>query len=120
MATQDARLSSAAHVSKAAATVEEASAINPSPANPNPIISSSMDEDDSSNDDESDTLPDGPIQGLPQLALLMARNHEFAAFSRFRDLNIKSLLYYQAELEILGKKLHAPRVPRCRAQKAFC
>ena len=36
----------------------------------------------------------------------MAKTPDFASFSRFRDLNIKSLLYYQAELTELRKKLH--------------
>ena len=36
----------------------------------------------------------------------MAKNPDLAAFSRFRDLNVKSLLYYQAELTHLRKKLH--------------
>ncbi len=36
----------------------------------------------------------------------MAKTPDFAAFSRFRDLNIKSLLYYQAQLTNLKKKLH--------------
>jgi len=49
---------------------------------------------------------DEPIQGWPRLALLMAKNPDLAAFSRFRDLNVKSLLYYQAQLTLLRKKLH--------------
>ncbi|OCL11259.1 hypothetical protein AOQ84DRAFT_287605 [Glonium stellatum] len=36
----------------------------------------------------------------------MSKAPDFAAFSRFRDLNIKSLLYYQAQLTTLRKKLH--------------
>lgn len=35
----------------------------------------------------------------------MAKTPDFAAFSRFRDLNIKSLLYYQAQLTLLRKEL---------------
>jgi hypothetical protein len=35
----------------------------------------------------------------------MAKTPDFAAFPRFRDLNIKSLLYYQVQLEQLRKEL---------------
>ncbi|OAG06479.1 uncharacterized protein CC84DRAFT_1164742 [Paraphaeosphaeria sporulosa] len=51
-------------------------------------------------------LPDDAVEGWPQLAQLMADQPEFAAFPRFRDLNVKSLLYYQVELNSLRKKLH--------------
>ncbi|KAH8592287.1 hypothetical protein B0O99DRAFT_517767 [Bisporella sp. PMI_857] len=47
-----------------------------------------------------------PVPGWPRLALLLSQTPDFAAFSRFRDLNIKSLLYYQTELTILKRKLH--------------
>jgi hypothetical protein len=50
--------------------------------------------------------PNPNIGGWPALAARMAATPEFASFSRFRELNIKSLLYYQAELEELQKKLH--------------
>jgi hypothetical protein len=36
----------------------------------------------------------------------MANTPDFAAFDRFRDLNIKNLLYYQTQLNSLGRKLH--------------
>ncbi|TVY68720.1 hypothetical protein LSUE1_G007147 [Lachnellula suecica] len=36
----------------------------------------------------------------------MANTPDFAAFSRFRDLNVKSLLYYQAQLTDLRLRLH--------------
>lgn len=36
----------------------------------------------------------------------MAKTPDFAAFPRFRDLNVKSLLYYQVELTKLRRKLH--------------
>jgi hypothetical protein len=49
---------------------------------------------------------DVPVPGWPNVAMLMAKTPDFASFSRFRDLNIKSLLYYQAELTKLRKKLH--------------
>jgi hypothetical protein len=48
---------------------------------------------------------DSPVPGWPQLAVLMAKTPDFAAFSRFRDLNIKSLLYYQVQLILLRKEL---------------
>jgi hypothetical protein len=50
--------------------------------------------------------PDRPVKGWPKVALLMAKTPEFAAFDRFRDLNTKSLLYYQTQLTLLRKKLH--------------
>jgi hypothetical protein len=65
-----------------------------------------------SNEDEDDTssaegkLPEDAVEGWPQLAQLMADTPDFAAFPRFRDLNVKSLLYYQVELNSLRKKLH--------------
>ncbi|KAF1972000.1 hypothetical protein BU23DRAFT_364109, partial [Bimuria novae-zelandiae CBS 107.79] len=46
------------------------------------------------------------VQGWPQLAQLMAKTPDFAAFPRFRDLNVKSLLYYQCELNSLRRRLH--------------
>jgi hypothetical protein len=49
---------------------------------------------------------DEPVKGWPQLAFFIARNPKLAAFSRFGDLNVKSLLYYQAQLIRLRKKLH--------------
>lgn len=51
-------------------------------------------------------IPEIIPQGWPHLAHLMASTPEFAAFSRFRDLNIKSLLYYQCELNVLREKLN--------------
>jgi hypothetical protein len=63
--------------------------------------SSSSDDDD----DEADVSPDS-IQGWPQLAQLMAQTPDLAAFPRFRDLQVKSLLYYQCELQVLRRKLH--------------
>ena len=49
---------------------------------------------------------DNPVPGWPRLAHLMAELPEFASFSRFRHLNVKSLLYYQAELTRLQNQLH--------------
>lgn len=56
----------------------------------------------------SPTGPCGPpysVPGWPSLAKLMGTKPDFAAFSRFRDLNIKSLLYYQAQLRNLKARL---------------
>jgi len=48
-----------------------------------------------------------PCHGWPQLVHDMVENPGFESFQSFRDLNIKSLLYYQAELDQLRKDLHA-------------
>lgn len=47
-----------------------------------------------------------PVPGWPSVAKVMAETPDFASFSRFRDLNIKSLLYYQTQLTRLRKQLH--------------
>ncbi|KAH0557186.1 hypothetical protein GP486_005022 [Trichoglossum hirsutum] len=62
----------------------------------------------SGSEEEYDITKDlnNPVEGWPRVALLMAKTPDFAAFSRFRDLNIKSLLYYQAQLTNLRNKLH--------------
>lgn len=60
----------------------------------------------SSSDDSSDDEDyKSPLQGWPQLASLMSKTPDLAAFPRFRDLNTKSLLYYQCQLTILRAKL---------------
>lgn len=69
------------------------------------ISSSSNGGDDEEQYDVKKDL-DNPVEGWPRVALLMAKTPDFAAFSRFRDLNVKSLLYYQAQLTVLRKKLH--------------
>ncbi|RDW56922.1 hypothetical protein BP5796_12989 [Coleophoma crateriformis] len=46
------------------------------------------------------------LAGWPLLSTLIAAKSDFQAFPSFADLNIKSLLYYQAELISLRKKLH--------------
>jgi hypothetical protein len=53
---------------------------------------------------------DNTVPGWPQLSVLMAKTPDFAAFPRFRDLNIKSLLYYQVQLEQWRKKLHEQEI----------
>src|SRR3954463_13580909 len=55
-------------------------------------------------DDES--YPEEPVEGWPKVAAFMAETPDFTSFGRFRDLNIKSLLYYQAELNRFRLKLH--------------
>lgn len=48
-----------------------------------------------------------PCHGWPQLVKAMVNYPCFECFQPFRDLNIKSLLYYQAELVQLREELHA-------------
>ncbi|QSZ35589.1 hypothetical protein DSL72_008459 [Monilinia vaccinii-corymbosi] len=50
--------------------------------------------------------PGKPLPGWPLVSQLIAKYPDLEAFKAFRDLNIKSLLYYQAELEDLRMKLH--------------
>lgn len=49
---------------------------------------------------------DQPLPGWPKLASFVTNHPGLEAFPSFRDLNIKSLLYYQAELQWLRKRLH--------------
>ncbi len=46
-----------------------------------------------------------PENGWPLLAKVMEQNPELEAFSRFRELNIKNLLYYQVELASIKEDL---------------
>ncbi|KAK3368637.1 hypothetical protein B0H63DRAFT_488849 [Podospora didyma] len=48
---------------------------------------------------------DKKVLGWPQLAQVMAEKQGLESFSRFRELNIKNLLYYQAELACLEADL---------------
>jgi hypothetical protein len=48
----------------------------------------------------------GPIPGWPALARTIASKPAFVVFPSFTDLNVKSLLYYQAKLIKLRKELH--------------
>ena len=68
--------------------------------NTNSIQNDGVEENDPEDDLEQ------PVPGWPKVALLMAQTPDFASFSRFRDLNVKSLLYYQAELTSIRKSLH--------------
>lgn len=47
-----------------------------------------------------------PVPGWPKLARTVADEPAFVAFPSFTDLNVKSLLYYQAQLIRLRKDLH--------------
>jgi hypothetical protein len=47
-----------------------------------------------------------PCHGYPALANLMYQNPSFESFQAFRDLHIKSLLYYQGQLDNIRKGLH--------------
>ncbi|KAL5314272.1 hypothetical protein ACEPPN_018697 [Leptodophora sp. 'Broadleaf-Isolate-01'] len=47
-----------------------------------------------------------PVDGWPTLAKIIAEKPDLEAFASFTDLNIKSLLIYQAELIHLRKALH--------------
>jgi Family of unknown function (DUF6594) len=66
----------------------------------------SSDEGGDGDGDDDLELPKPPVEGWPHVALLMSKTPDFAAFSRFRELNIKSLLYYQAQLTTLKAELH--------------
>lgn len=82
-------------------------------AEPSPVTDSGFrDRSLSDNDDDDEKKPDPrddlekPVHGWPELAKLISVTPDFEAFPAFTDLNLKSLLYYQAELTILRKKLH--------------
>src|SRR6266496_2111991 len=47
-----------------------------------------------------------PLHGWPELAKTIEKYPDFEAFPTFRDLNIKSLLYYQCQLSQLREELH--------------
>ena len=56
-------------------------------------------------DDPEDALS-CPLQGYPELAKQIVDYPDFEAFQSFKDLSIKSLLYYQAELDDIRRDLH--------------
>ena len=61
--------------------------------------------------DERDKWPPGedlekPCHGWPSVVNIMVKNPGFASFQAFRDLHIKSLLYYQAELVSMREEIH--------------
>jgi hypothetical protein len=47
-----------------------------------------------------------PLHGWPELAKTIEQYPDFEAFPTFRDLNIKSLLYYQCQLSKMRAELH--------------
>jgi hypothetical protein len=82
--------------------VTEVPSAQPSPVADGGFTRTSYDEKLEPKDDLSKPHP-----GWPQLAKLISETPDFEAFPAFTDLNVKSLLYYQAELTMLRKKLHA-------------
>lgn len=47
-----------------------------------------------------------PLHGWPELAKTIKQYPDFESFPTFRDLNIKSLLYYQCQLSKMRAELH--------------
>ncbi|KAL1600683.1 hypothetical protein SLS60_007071 [Paraconiothyrium brasiliense] len=86
-------------------------------------VSSDSEEDEDDRPTTKAGLPVDAVEGWPQLAQFMADTPDFAAFPRFRDLNVKSLLYYQAELNSLRKKLqeleHADKAAQDPRKKRY-
>ncbi|KAK5656089.1 hypothetical protein OQA88_5228 [Cercophora sp. LCS_1] len=56
-------------------------------------------------------------KGWPLVARLMEKQPELEAFGRFRELNIKNLLYYQVELDFLRTTLEDEEVRDARASR---
>jgi hypothetical protein len=80
------------------------------PSEPSPVtigFESSITRTDYDDDEDPREDLENPQPGWPKLAKLIADNPDFEAFPAFTDLNIKSLLYYQAELSMLRRELHA-------------
>lgn len=48
---------------------------------------------------------DGELSGWPRIAKLMVDKPGWESYSRFRELNVKNLLYYQVELSVLSAEL---------------
>jgi hypothetical protein len=76
-------------------------------------------------DDDGDASLDlkQPCHGWPKLVDVMVEHPGFESFQAFRDLNLKSLLYYQAELVQLREELHEIEWQDHRKggeQKDFC
>lgn len=78
------------------------SSAHPSPSQPE---FSRHPNDNTMRNPEDYATPKEPVPGWPQVAVLMSKTSDFACFSRFSEFQIKSLLYYQAELEILKAEL---------------
>ena len=90
---------------------------DPLSGQPTPTDTAFSEETSSDDEYEVEEHPDDPVEGWPRVALLMAKTPDFAAFSRFRDLNVKSLLYYQAQLTRLRLKLHKQEYKDLRRNK---
>ena len=56
--------------------------------------------------------------GWPHLAQKIREVPEFAAFPRFRQLNFKNLLCYQAELELLHRQIETAELEDCNKEGA--
>ena len=56
------------------------------------------------------TDQDTPVEGWPLLARLMTARPYFEAFSRFEELNVKNLLYYQVELAAIQYALEQAEI----------
>ena len=93
------------HRSDLSATIFDPNSTRTTPLNSCFPTSAPLDHPNLADGDVENDL-DRPVPGWPRVAMLMAKTPDFASFSRFRDLNIKSLLYYQAELTKLRAKLH--------------
>ncbi|TVY27492.1 hypothetical protein LHYA1_G003220 [Lachnellula hyalina] len=112
MAIRGSRHSTSSHESDLSATVCNPSSTQSTPKEsdfpPEPATRVSFSTSSSRSEEEHDVKDDlnNPVDGWPRVALLMAKTPDFAAFSRFRDLNVKNLLYYQAQLTRLRRKLH--------------
>lgn len=83
------------------------------PSSPNSLSQASTDFERRPTNEEDPNSPNNPandvnrpVAGWPTLARLMAQTPDFEAFASFKDLSIKSLLYYQAELIYLRRALH--------------
>jgi hypothetical protein len=61
--------------------------------------------------------PTRPLHGWPQVAKLVSEFPQLEAYQTFRDLYVKSLLYYQAELISLREELHAVEYADSRSVK---
>jgi hypothetical protein len=53
------------------------------------------------------------VHGWPRVASLVGAVPEFETYSRFRELNIKNLLYYQVELAQLRDQLTSLELKDC-------
>jgi len=61
-------------------------------------------------DSKAEAVLTQPARGYPKIARKMAEFSDFATFRRFRALNMKNLLYFQAELAGMELKLHGEEI----------